>query len=350
MSILITSADQFIGYAVTSHLARYARVRPHLRVLCQDEKPCGHLRTHGVDVRVSDYAHPHHLSLAMRNLAHLVLVVGDHPNRVDHARRILRVAARSGVPSIILVSHVGALCGSFNSSLRDYALIEEELCAMDCPWTILRLDWLQQSFHLWAAFIEKQRVFPLPMAPSVEFCPVDIQDVCECIDALVLTTGHGADETVVDQGRRVAMELHDQHNGQVYTLTGPRMVDGKQLVQMMGTATGYPRFRYQMIRPMDLQYYLRFLQKDIHFDARLKKDKTRLHQASPMGADATAYRAIVFGLPSERQIQGILDYFDWIGSTSSSICVPHVHLLTGKPPRSMDAFFNEHANSFKPLV
>jgi hypothetical protein len=199
------------------------------------------------------------------------------------------------------------------------------------------------------------------MDAATEFCPIDIQDVCECVSALVL------DETATE----ILEALDDQHVGQVYTLTGAQMLDGKQLMQSLIDATHYSAFRYTHIRPMDLQYYLQFLQNDILFDARLKKDRSRI-----IGDDFTshAYRLTITKAPSrsgkkkmllsgtfflgnqltlhcsfvDLQIQDFLDYFDWVARTSSSIDVPHVRLLTGKPPRSLEAFFLENANAFKP--
>ncbi|ORX60483.1 NAD(P)-binding protein [Hesseltinella vesiculosa] len=341
MSILITCADEYLGYALTSHFCNNPSVRPHLRVLCRDEKKCGQLRHQGVDVRSTDYKHPDILMLAMRNVAYLILVVGDHPDRVDQSRRILQLAARSGISSIILLSHIGALCANPSSTLRDYALVEDELYNADCAWTILRTDWLQQHFHLWTSYVEKKRAFPLPMDGSIEFSPIDIQDVCESAETLVTTSDCKGNKTMTG-------ELQAQYAGQVYTLTGPRSVNGKTLLQSLSQATRFPRFQYHLMRPMDFQYYFSLLPKDVYFDARIKADQARLYQAD--NPRRPTYASVVFGFPSEKQVASMLDYFEWVGHTLSSICVPHVHLLTGNPPRSMDGFFTEHANSFKPLV
>ncbi|KAI8328502.1 hypothetical protein BC941DRAFT_444804 [Chlamydoabsidia padenii] len=267
--LLISNADSYIGYSLTSHLASYPHLKCQLRVLCQDDTQCKNFRNQGIDVRKTDYTNPHQLSLAMRKVSHLVLVVGNQVNRVTHARNLCRVASRSGVNSIILLSHVGALCPNLTSSLMDYALVEDEIYNTDCAWTILRLDWIQQYFHLWSTYTERHRTFPLPIDVNTEFCPIDIQDVCECVSALLL------DGTTINNVEIVDV-LNDQHVGQVYTLTGSQMLDGKRLIQSLINATKYSAYRYTQIRPMDLQYYLEFLQKDILFDARLKNDQSRV--------------------------------------------------------------------------
>lgn len=139
LMILISNADHYIGHCITSHLGFHPSVRSHLRILCQNDSLCTNFRDQGIDVRKTDYQHPHHLSLAMRKVDHLVLVVGSQIDRVTYARNLCRVALRSGIKSIILISHVGALCPNLESSLLDYALVEDEIISnTDCTWTILR--------------------------------------------------------------------------------------------------------------------------------------------------------------------------------------------------------------------
>ncbi|KAI8092728.1 uncharacterized protein BX664DRAFT_327983 [Halteromyces radiatus] len=338
--LLISNADQYIGHCITSHLAYDPNIRSQLRVLCQNLIPCKQFMNQDIDVHQVDYHHPHQLSVAMRNVDHLVLVIGDNKDRVIHAKRLCQVALRSGIKSIILVSHVGALCSNLTSSLSDFALVENEIYNADCAWTILRCDWIQQYFHLWTTYTEKNRSFPLPMDATTEFCPIDILDVCESVASLLLLQQKNNITKIVDA-------LDDQHIGQVYTLTGPRMINGKKLMKSLINATHYSSYRFLQVRPMDLQYYLKYLPKDIWFDARLKRDRYRMHYDD---FGSYSYRSNIFGPPSDLQIQTFLDYFNWIFNTSSSICIPHVRLLTGKTPRSLDAFFKENANSFKPRV
>lgn len=136
--LLISNADSYLGHSLTSHLASDPQIRTQLRILCQDDTQCKNFKKQGIDVRKTDYVNPHYLSLAMRNVTHLVLVIGNHVDRVSHARTLCRVASRSGVGSILLLSHVGALCPNLTSSLMDYALVEDEIYNTDCAWTILR--------------------------------------------------------------------------------------------------------------------------------------------------------------------------------------------------------------------
>ncbi|KAI8094829.1 uncharacterized protein B0P05DRAFT_523574 [Gilbertella persicaria] len=328
--LLITGADQYIGYAITSHLAEHQALRSQLRVLCQNKSRCHGFAKAGMDVRQIDYLHPHQLSLAMRGVDHVILAIGNELNRVDHAKSICAVAAQSGVSSIICISHVGA--SSKYASLQDYGQIESAVLHSGCPHTILRLDFVQQYFHLWSNYAEKHRQVLLPLSEDMEICPVAISDVCKVIESLLVQDGQ-------------TKPLDDAHDGQVYTLTGPQ-INGKQLVEYLSSSTGYAHFKYRHGRPMDLSYYLSGLSKDIWFDARLKQEMSHMYHDT---FDRKAYKDKAYATPTDKQIQTYLDYFDWV-QTSGSICVPHTSMLTKSPCEPMQLFFEQNANSFKPRV
>jgi uncharacterized protein YbjT (DUF2867 family) len=135
--LLITGADQYMGYAITSHLAQFGLLRPQLRVLCQTKKRCFGFANVGIDVRQVHYNHPNDVSLALRGVDHLVLAIGNESHRVENAKRICAMAASSGVKTIICVSHVGAVSQS-HSSLQDFNQIEQEVMRTSCQYTILR--------------------------------------------------------------------------------------------------------------------------------------------------------------------------------------------------------------------
>jgi hypothetical protein len=51
----------------------------------------------------------------------------------------------------------------------------------------------------------------------------------------------------------------------------------------------------------------------------------------------------------DTQIYTFIDYFDWVEKTSGSIPVEHIKLFT-KNPKTIQDFFFENANAFKPRV
>jgi hypothetical protein len=151
--------------------------------------------------------------------------------------------------------------------------------------SVCRTDWIQQDFHLWTTYAEKHRTFPLPIHASTEFCPIDIQDVCASVASLLLVSNQGSDSIcVVD-------ELNDRYAGQVYTLTGPQVVNGKNIIRSLINATHYTGFQFDQIRPRELQHYLHSLQIDLSFDARLKKNGARIRK-DDLKSDTYRYNII----------------------------------------------------------
>lgn len=124
---------------------------------------------------------------------------------------------------------------------------------------------MQQYLHLWSNYAEKNRKIILPLTEDTEFCPVDITDVCKVIECLLL-----------DDLQTLKPVIDDQHDGQVYSLTGDS-VSGKRMVELLASATGYQQFKYCHGRPMDLVYYMSGLGKDVWFDARLKREMSQIY-------------------------------------------------------------------------
>ncbi|KAI9319329.1 hypothetical protein BX666DRAFT_1925132 [Dichotomocladium elegans] len=335
--LLITSADHFIGHSIASHLARHEALRPSLRLICENKTPCLNFAAKGMDVRQVDYTHPNDLSLAFRGVDHMILAIGNEEHRVSICEKLCRVASRSGVKSIICISHVGAV-STEHTFLQQYAAIEDQVINANCEWTILRPDWIHQNFHHWATFIEKYRRMALPLPQDAELCPIDIIDLCQVVENIVLSS---------TAPKHIVAALPDQHAGQVYTLTGTDPVTGKEMVQHLIAATGFTKFAYQNIRPMDTDYYLFQLPMDIWFDARIKREQRQIYNDTLDGFD---YSTRAFAAPTATQKDTWLDYFDWVRSTASSVSVPHAPVLLSRPVRPIHEFFQENANSFKPRV
>lgn len=135
--LLITGADQYMGYAIASHMAKFEQLRSQIRVLCQNKTRCHGFAKAGIDVRQVDYNHPNDLSLALRGVDHIILAIGNEVDRVENAKHICTVAAHSGVANILCVSSIGAV-SRIHPALKDYSLIEEQVMHSQCQYTILR--------------------------------------------------------------------------------------------------------------------------------------------------------------------------------------------------------------------
>lgn len=136
--ILITSADQYIGHCIASHLASHRCLRQRLRLACRDKNLCLGFSKKNMDVQQIDYYHPNDLSKAMRGIDHVILAVGNEDDRVAIAENICKVADRSGVKSILCVSQVGATATEY-PHLQHFASIEDHVVnTTHCDWVILR--------------------------------------------------------------------------------------------------------------------------------------------------------------------------------------------------------------------
>ncbi|KAI9281938.1 hypothetical protein BY458DRAFT_429398 [Sporodiniella umbellata] len=333
--LLITGADQWMGFAVASHLAQFQHLRSQVRLLCESKTRCLGFSKIGMDVHQISYSHPHQISMALRGVDHIVLAVGNEPSRVDHAKRLCTVASYSGVKSIVCISHIGAV-SRFHASLQEYHEIEQDVMQSLCPYTILRLDFVHQYFHLWATNSEKTRNLMLPLSEDACICPIDISDVCMVIENLV-----------VSKDKDFVQRLDSSHDGQVYTLSGPESLNGIQMAKMIADATGYKNYKYYQSRPMDVSYYLENLGMDVWFDARLKQEMSKIYQESFTGLE---YKQRAYAIPSQKHVQTMLDYFDWVQKTSSSVCVPHATMITDIPCTPIQSFFQDNANTFKPRI
>lgn len=292
--LLIPFADDYLGYCITSHLSQIKPLRSEIRVLYSTKTPwIQNFESKGIEARaIVDYAHPHQLSQAMRNVDQLILTLGSHSERVLQCQKICKVALKSGVKSIVFLSHQGAQSES-HSLLYDYGLIENFLIQQQeeqeqeeekMSWTIVRLDWIQQYFHLWAFQVDQTRIMALPLSSDTEICPIDITDVCLAVEKLVL-----------DSDQKLLLRLGEDHVGQVYTCTGPESLTSKGMMQMMSNATSYQSFKYLMVRAMDTEFYLNNLGRDVWFDARIKSEK---NQAYHDLLETSSYRTKILVVPN----------------------------------------------------
>ncbi|KAG2186144.1 hypothetical protein INT43_002582 [Umbelopsis isabellina] len=332
--ILITSVDQWLGHSVASHMMHQPHIRKQLRLTYQDKSMCYNFERQGAQMVEIDYNNENSLANAVRGVQHIVLAIGFEDQRVGFCKKLIQRANKSGVKSIIVVSHMGAISSS-HQTLKEFSEIEEEMFETDMDYVILRPDWINQNFHLWSSYIERYKALPMSISADVNLCPIDLEDVCQIVDNLVLDNGE------------IRSQLDAEHVGQVYTLTGPKHVSGKDLVNLLAKTTGYDKLLYQQVRRMDMSYYLNEIGRDIWFDARVKRERTQIYNDELANYN---YKSRVFAAPNGTQVQTYLDYLDYIQTNQGSTYSPHAEMLAKRPCKTVEQFFRDHANDFKPRV
>jgi uncharacterized protein YbjT (DUF2867 family) len=147
------------------------------------------------------------------------------PGAAHKIAAFAELAVKSGVRRIVLLSGRGE---------EGAVLGEEALRAFGADWTILRCSWFAQNFSE-GAFVEQvlSGVVALP-AGSVKEPFVDADDIADvAVEAL---TGEG-------------------HVGQLYELTGPRLMTFAEAVAEIGKATGQ-EIRYEQVSMEDYKALL----------------------------------------------------------------------------------------------
>ncbi|WP_290792176.1 NAD(P)H-binding protein [Flavihumibacter sp. UBA7668] len=130
------------------------------------------------------------------------------PSAVDTIQHFVSMAAAAGVSKMVLLSGRGE-----KEAQRCEQIVQDTAAS----WTIVRASWFNQNFNE-GIFLEPvlagQVALPRADAPEPFVDADDIADVV--VEAL----------------------LDDKHDGQIYELTGPRLMTLRELVAEIGRATG----------------------------------------------------------------------------------------------------------------
>lgn len=149
------------------------------------------------------------------------------PGAVDRVRALVDLAARSGVTPLVLL---------FGRGEEEAQRAEQVVRESGLPWTILRASWFAQKFsenYLRDAVMSGEVALP---AGNVGEPFVDADDIAE-----------------------VAVEAPDpRHAGQLYELSGPRLLTFEQAVREIGAATGR-EIRFVQVTPEQSSTHRRVL-------------------------------------------------------------------------------------------
>lgn len=141
-------------------------------------------------------------------------------------------AVKAGVQKLVLLSGKGEL---------EAELCEQVVMDAGADWTIVRASWFNQNFSE-SFFLDPILAGHVALPKSEELIPfVDADDIADVV---------------------VEALLHDQHNGKVYELTGPRQLTFPEVVQEISNATG----RDILFVPISMEGYTNLL-KEFHVPA-----------------------------------------------------------------------------------
>ena len=130
------------------------------------------------------------------------------PGALETIEELTKQAKRCGVKKLVLLSGKGE---------REAELCEQVVIHSGLDYTIVRASWFNQNFSE-SFFLEPilEGFVALPQAEA-KVPYVDTDDIADvAVEAL----------------------LHDKHNGEIYQLTGPRLLTFKEVIQEISKATG----------------------------------------------------------------------------------------------------------------
>jgi len=259
-------------------------MRQPIRVLARDAKKIAHLDP-GIERTIGDLNDPQSLDSAMRGVEQIFLVTFEMQQDVN----VLESARRCDVQHIVKLSTLEATDHKIKVGKWHYER-EELIRASGLDWTFLRPGmFMSNSIDWWAKSIKDQSSVFFPGGRKGRVAPIDPRDVAS-VAALALT--------------------QPRHSGKSYELTGSELFTIGEMVQVISNALGKP-IQYVDIPPIA---------------AKLFMLKT--------GMDKGLVNALMEMLASLRRNEG-------------AIVTETFQQLTGRPPRTFEAWCQEHVESFR---
>ncbi len=228
--VTIFGGTGYIGnYVAQSLLTRGARVRLASRApgKANSLKPLANLGQ--LQLMPCDVTREEHVAAALEGAHHVVNLVGAFSGDLNKLMgeapgTIARLAAASGITSLVHVSAIGADASSPTAYARGKALGEERVRAAFPNATILRPSIVfgqdDQFINLFAGMIEMLPVLPV-FGPEAKLQLVYADDVAEAV--------------------AVALEHPEKHGGHLYELGGPEQLSMMQIHERIAAAQARKR-------------------------------------------------------------------------------------------------------------
>lgn len=241
-----------------------------------------------VEWRRVDLADRRALADALTGADRLFLLTGNAEDMVPLQRNAIRTAAEEGVRRVVKLSALGASDHSKSVIGVWHHVVERELRSSGIVWTILRPHVYMQNLLEQRRDVARRGVLRSPSGDA-EIPMIDTRDVAAAAAAVLTEEGHA---------------------GARYTLTGPEPVSHARAAEILSEVLGQP-----------VEY-----RSETEVEAF-----RRLHEAGLPAWHVGARLAL-----AEYQRAG--------GGTG--IVTDAVEELTGRPPRSLRDFVQDHAETF----
>jgi uncharacterized protein YbjT (DUF2867 family) len=296
-----------------------------VRAIVQDDRNTEELRKKGAEVVKIDYNRRETIETALGGCHWLVFVAELEDRSVDKARTLADAAKRVRLPNIVITS----LLGTGDSPLetfRNFGDIENALEGAADNWVTLRNALFHQRLWHWVPRIKENGVLILSTHDDSRFSPLSLDDLVFALDHIILE----------DNGRPRG-DLERKHCHRRYTLTGPELVTGPLIVDMINEAIDeQAAVKFMSVTPEELDRYLSSLShKQSEY---VSMDGRKRHNIKYPSLPA----------PNKQERRMILDVFEYVTQGKAGFLSGDQRAITGADPERLTYFFKEHRDSFRP--
>lgn len=283
--ILVTGSTGKVGNHVLGPLQA---TKVPFRALARSDSSAKALAAKGVAVVRGDLSDDASWRAALKGIETLFLLTsGADPFREE--AKALASAQAAGVRRVVKLSAIGARVDAANSFQRGHARIEQWLEQSGMQWTSLRPNFFMQNWVAYNAPAIKAGQPVYANAGNARFAWIDTRDIGAA--AAVVLTQPG-------------------HDGRIYELSGPEALAYADVTQRIGKLIGR---KVDYVAVPDQAAYQAML--GMQMPADYAWGLTTLNQGARQG-----------------NAEGVTQTFE---------------LLTGKAPRTMDAFLQENVAAFR---
>jgi uncharacterized protein YbjT (DUF2867 family) len=213
--ILVTGAGGNVGRPLLDELAA---AKVPARAAYHSADKAANARAAGRDAVAVDYARPETLQPALDGVESVFLLGSGAMGQTEGETNVVRAAKAAGVRRVVKLSVIGADEEEFRFA-RTHRPVERAIEESGLAWTFLRpASYMQNFVNFMAPTIRSQHAI-YTLIPNARFNHVDTRDVAR-VAATVLTRGG--------------------HDGQAYTLTGPRSFSYREAAATIRAVTGTP--------------------------------------------------------------------------------------------------------------
>jgi uncharacterized protein YbjT (DUF2867 family) len=248
------------------------------------------MQSHGIGAVLGDFSRPETFPSALAGARQVFLLTTPNPDIVKLEDGFLEAARRAGVNRVVRLSAMGANPWASSPLARGHGLCEAQLEASGMAWTILRPTMFMQNLApMYGDSVARTSTLFAP-AGDARIPWVDVRDIA-AVARIVLT----------DAG----------HNGLVYEITGPELHTYESVAALLSLQLG------RMVKYVDVP------------------DDAAYSSMTSMGMSGWMAHSL------------ITLFHNFRANSSTAVVLGTVARITGRPPRTLKDYLNEHIAAFQ---